>query len=125
MYAAMEFGRRTAERGMGEAILAALVPTCVLLGALSLALAQVKFEWAADVLDRNVQQGLLKPEDLIESIAGEVRISGEWPRLADFFYKCELVLASLGAIALVVLIWWPVLSSPHTPVPRSFDPFYW
>ena len=93
--------KATREVGV-PAIIPAIVPTLVVFAGGFLALARVQFEWAATQLERKIQDKTSQDED---ALPDELR---GWPRFAEFCWRMELYLTIAGAIALLVLIWWPV-----------------
>ena len=80
VFASVEFTRGSS----APALVARLVPTLVLVGGASLALARVRFEWAATQLKRLIEDGKYRLEDQLPE---EHR---SWPCCAEFCWLIEL-----------------------------------
>jgi hypothetical protein len=99
------------------AVLTGVVPTFILVAGFLLAMARVRFEWRADLLERHLKMQTLKPDDLIHDIQPDLIDPNDlkWPHLGELFYQLELLFAFAGGIALMVLIWWSAYGTIPSP----------
>lgn len=138
VYASIRFADSGIALTNCTALLMAFVPTLILFGGFSLALARVQFEWQLDLLQRYTGPNGLNPWERLSDVGNKldkiekeenVRISRGWPNWAERFYVSELILCFVAGVLLVLLIWYPFWPScvtswcePIRSVPYGFSP---
>ena len=83
------------------ALLKAIEVTLVIIGGAFLALARVKFEWAATLIKRKIEDG---------EVQGTDTLTEEWPRDAEDCWNASLSCVILAGITMAVCFWWPVIA---------------
>ena len=81
--------------------LKAIEVTTIIIGGAFFALARVKFEWAATVIERKIHDGVSETEALKEEDV-------KWPADAEDCWDASRFCVLLGGLIMAVCFWWPV-----------------
>ena len=99
LFAAMEFSRDSdLPRGV-----VAVIPILVVLGGACFAVARIQFEWASEVLKREIEDGLQPSATLPE----EYR---DWPSAGEAAYKLQLLLTGVAGSWIIVMAIWSAVA---------------
>lgn len=89
-----------------------VVPVAVVFGGACLGKSRIDFEWAAETLRREIEDGTLKKGD---DLAGDAL---KWPVVGELFYLLELyVTVGAGGWIVVMAIWSAILGPAPTELP--------
>ena len=83
--------------------LKALEVTVILIGGAFIALTRVKFEWAATVIERKLEDGSITADDLVPE-------DDKWSPDAEECWSASLFCVLCGGVIMAVCFWWPVFA---------------
>jgi hypothetical protein len=92
-------------------VLGAVAATLIFLGGGAFAIARIKFEWAATVLERKITDADAKREQGDTATHADAELSNAdktWPKVGEIAYVVEILIVPAAAIVYLVSVWWAV-----------------
>lgn len=108
IYVVAVFVFKQADGQLGS-LAVAVIPTCFLFASFSAAFSHLRFEWKVEYLETSKQLEIIEPTDHVLELDTAIRRRMTWPSMAELFLVWEIFLTVLAGLALLYLIWAPII----------------
>ena len=100
--------------GTAPAWLKAVEITLIIIGGTVFGLARVKFEWAATLIRRKLDDEQVRERD--ELSPEEMK----WPRGAERYWNASLLVLIIAGLGMALCFWWPVITQGQNPSMKKY-----